>query len=52
MVPPEASELLYAKVQSADKTLKLYEGLYHEILNEPEKDEIMQDIRLWLDERV
>ena len=52
MVTPEASKLLYAKVQSPDKTLKFYDGLYHEILNEPEKDEIMEDIRMWLDERL
>ena len=52
MVTPEASKLLYKKVQSEDKALKLYDGLYHEILNEPEKEAIMEDIRIWLDERI
>ncbi|MBM3166912.1 MAG: alpha/beta hydrolase, partial [Chloroflexi bacterium] len=33
---PEGSKILYEKVSSKDKTLKLYDGLYHEILNEPE----------------
>lgn len=49
MVPPEASKELYAGVQSTDKSLKMYEGLYHEILNEPEKEEILGDIVAWLD---
>jgi acylglycerol lipase len=38
-------------VSSADKTLKLYEGLYHEILNEPERETVLADIVGWLDER-
>ncbi len=37
---------------SRDKQLKLYEGLYHEILNEPERDQVMQDMIDWLDARV
>ncbi|MCD4672821.1 MAG: lysophospholipase [Anaerolineaceae bacterium] len=46
---PQGSKDLYARAQSADKTLKLYEGLYHEILNEPEQDEVIKDIVQWLD---
>jgi lysophospholipase len=48
---PEGSEALYRRAISADKTLKLYEGLYHEILNEPEKDQVLADIAAWLDAR-
>ena len=46
------SEMLYEKVSSEDKTLKLYEGLYHEILNEPEQDMVKADIIAWLDAHV
>lgn len=46
------SEMLYEKVSSEDKTLKLYEGLYHEILNEPEQDMVKADIIDWLDRHV
>jgi len=46
------SEMLYANVSSEDKTLKIYEGLYHEILNEPEQDEVKQDILAWLDAHI
>lgn len=49
MVTPEASKQLYAQAATTDKELKLYEGLYHELLNEPEKEEILEDIIRWLD---
>ncbi|NQV41972.1 MAG: alpha/beta hydrolase [Candidatus Marinimicrobia bacterium] len=42
------SEMLYANVSSTDKTLKIYKGLYHEILNEPEQDQVKADIINWL----
>ena len=46
---PEGSKQLYERAQSNDKTLKLYEGLYHEVLNEPEKERVMGDIVEWVD---
>ena len=48
---PAGSEALYRRASSTDKTLKLYPGLFHEILNEPEKDEVLADIANWLDAR-
>ena len=50
LVPPRASEAVAEKAGSPDVTLKRYDGLYHEILNEPERDEVLGDIRAWLDE--
>jgi acylglycerol lipase len=37
---------------SADKTLKLYDGLLHEIFNEPEHPQVMADMRTWLEARL
>ena len=34
-----------------DKTKVLYDGMYHEILNEVEKEKVMNDILTWLKER-
>ncbi|KAA0237889.1 lysophospholipase [bacterium] len=51
LTPAEGSRVLFERVSSPDKTLKLYEGLYHEILNEPEKEQVMAGILAWLDER-
>ena len=31
--------------------LRIYEGLYHEIFNEPEKDRVLTDLVQWLDQR-
>lgn len=52
LVPVAGSEELYGRAQSSDKALKLYEGLYHEVLNEPERLEVLGDIASWLDERL
>lgn len=52
LVSPEGSKQLYARAQSRDKSLKLYAGLYHELLNEPEKQQILDEICTWLEARV
>ncbi len=44
----EGSRLLYAAAASADKTLKLYPGLHHDLLHEPEKDQVVADVIAWL----
>ena len=43
------SRALYENVGSKDKTLKLYEGLLHEIFNEPEHKQVMADMEEWLE---
>lgn len=40
---------VYAELVITDKTLKGYEGLRHEILNEPERDQVIGDVVAWLD---
>ena len=49
---PAGSRQLHERAQSSDKTLKIYPGLYHEIMNEPEKEEVLDDIVNWLDQHV
>jgi lysophospholipase len=51
LCPPRGSKMLAEQISSQDKTLKSYEGLYHEILNEPERDQVLDDIVSWLDAR-
>ena len=43
---------LYEHISSTDKQIRIYEGLYHEILNEPEKDSVIEDIRQWIETRI
>ena len=45
---PDGSRQLFENAASVDRELKLYDGFYHEILNEPEKDQVWQDIVGWL----
>ncbi len=42
------SRVLFEIIGSKDKTLKLYEGLLHEIFNEPEHLQVMADLETWL----
>jgi alpha-beta hydrolase superfamily lysophospholipase len=48
---PAGSRALYAKAGSADKTLHVYDGLYHEVLDEPERETVLADMTTWLDRR-
>jgi alpha-beta hydrolase superfamily lysophospholipase len=49
---PEGSKLIFEGVSSSDKTLKRYDGLFHEIFNEPERAIVFADMRQWLAARV
>jgi len=51
VIDPEGSRELYTQSGSADKTLKLYEGLYHDLFHEPERDQVTADLIAWLDGR-
>jgi alpha-beta hydrolase superfamily lysophospholipase len=48
LATPQGSKLLYERVSSSDKTIKIYEGLYHEVFNEPERLNVMADVEQWL----
>jgi alpha-beta hydrolase superfamily lysophospholipase len=49
---PEGSLMLYERVSSPDKTLKLYDGFYHEIFNEPGREQVFRDMEAWLAARM
>jgi acylglycerol lipase len=48
LCPPAGSLMLNERIGAADKTLKAYDGLYHEIFNEPEQDQVLDDMCAWL----
>jgi acylglycerol lipase len=52
LCPTEGSVMLGRRIGAADKTVKAYPGLYHEILNEPEQEQVMDDLCAWLNARV
>ncbi|EXC02514.1 hypothetical protein L484_004295 [Morus notabilis] len=49
---PEASQKLYEEALSTDKTIKLFDGLLHDLLFEPERESIMQDVIEWFNNRL
>lgn len=52
LVPPEGGRMVTRLAGSSDKRLIEYEGLYHEILNEPEQSQVMDDLVGWLDDHL
>lgn len=46
---PSGSQHFYEQAGSADKTLKLYEGHFHDLLNDIEKEVVMADIQRWVE---
>lgn len=52
LADPEGSRMIYDGVRSTDKTLKFYDGLYHEIFNEPEQEQVLADVTAWLEARL
>ncbi|KAI4316091.1 hypothetical protein L6164_024107 [Bauhinia variegata] len=49
---PLASQDLYIEAASEFKDLKLYDGYLHDLLYEPEREEIAQDIINWIEKRL
>jgi acylglycerol lipase len=48
LVDPAGAQMLYDRASSKDKVLKVYEGLYHEVFNEPERAQVLKDVETWL----
>lgn len=49
---PSGSQHFYEQAGSTDKTLKLYDGHYHDLLNDVDKDVVMADIQQWIDTHI
>jgi len=49
---PDGSQQFFDEAGSSDKTLKLYEGHYHDLLNDLGREQVMDDIIGWIDARI
>jgi acylglycerol lipase len=49
IVDPAGAKMLHDSVSSADKEIKIYDGLYHEVFNEPEHLQVLRDVELWIE---
>jgi alpha-beta hydrolase superfamily lysophospholipase len=48
LVDPAGAQMLHDLVSSADKEIRIYDGFYHEVFNEPEHDKVLRDVEIWL----
>lgn len=49
---PAGAEMIARRIGSADVTVTPYTGLYHEIFNEPEREQVIDELLGWLGARV
>ncbi|EID12671.1 lysophospholipase [Mycobacterium xenopi RIVM700367] len=52
LIDVEGSRRLVECVGSSDVELKVYPGLYHEVFNEPERNQVLDDVVLWINARL
>ena len=49
---PSGSQTFYDTAGSTDKTIELYQGHYHDLLNDIGREEVLADIVAWLEKHV
>lgn len=52
IVPKKIGMYLYNNISSKDKEIKIYDGLQHEILNEKDRYKVVDDMTIWLKNRI
>lgn len=52
IVDPNQTLAWHQTTKSEDKTLLKYENMLHEIFNEPEKEKVMEEVSMWMDQRL
>jgi acylglycerol lipase len=49
LVDPSGAQMLHDRITSPDKRIIIYNGLYHEVFNEPEHDQVLRDVESWIE---
>jgi alpha-beta hydrolase superfamily lysophospholipase len=47
--PVTGSRTAHARLRAPGSALRTYPGLRHEILNEPEREQVFEDVRAWVE---
>ncbi len=50
LCPPAGSIMLHERIGAHDKRMRVFDGLYHEIFNEPEQEQVISELQAWLRE--
>jgi acylglycerol lipase len=48
LIDPGGAQMLYERSSSQDKTIKVYDGFFHETHNELGKEVMFKDVEAWL----
>ena len=51
-IKTSGSQRFFEMAGSSDKTLKLYEGYFHDLFNDIGKEAVMAEIKTWIDARI
>lgn len=49
---PDGTKAFFQRVPIAKKKLKVYDGMYHELFNETDRDQVFADTETWLNEQL
>jgi alpha-beta hydrolase superfamily lysophospholipase len=50
LVPLAATRPLYDRLGNPkQRTIRVYDGLFHEVYNEPEREQVIADLEAWID---
>ncbi len=49
LVDPSGANMLYDKANCAEKNIKIYDGMFHEVFNEPDCGRVLNDVEEWLE---
>ncbi|QDQ98133.1 alpha/beta hydrolase [Tomitella fengzijianii] len=49
LAPPRGSQELFEKAVSTDKHRTVYDGMYHEIFNEVDREKVLAELTAWID---
>ncbi len=52
IVSPDSTRRFHDACSSTDKTMKIYDGFYHEVYNEIGKEQVFADVEQWLTRRL
>ena len=52
LIDPGGAQLLFDLASSTDKTLKICDGFYHEVFNEPQHGQVLNDVQKWIEVRL
>ena len=49
LADPDGSKAIYANAGTEDKHIKIFAGMFHELVNEPEKEDILNEMLAWVE---